>query len=170
MRYHEMMTEAAMRPSQALIDAVKAWVGGWSFANRPAAEAALWAVRDEAMRFLAPRYGMLYRGMAISKVQEDALNRDEAIMVDLPRLASWSKVRQIAEDYADNGEALVVIGKRNLKPILDIKRFMRFFPDDRAEDDPSFPADYRRDAAREAEVVCEHDGPLKLERHEVKIL
>lgn len=169
-RWMTLCEATAAAPSQALLDVVERWITGWSSTERDSTEAALWAIKDEARRFVSrSSHGWLYRGQSISDVDQEALLRQETITLTMPRLASWSKHAAIARDYAAgaNGWGIIIV-KRDLQPVLDITRILRFLP--KTVDADGVPPDYVRYAFREAEVVCEHDAPLEVSPNECQMM
>jgi hypothetical protein len=160
------LCEAAARPSQALLDVVERWITGWSSTERDATEAALWAMKDEARRFVG-RPGWLYRGQTISDAEREAVLREETITLTMPRLVSWSKHPVIARDYAEGVRGIIII-KKDLQRVLDITRILRFLP--KTVDAAGFPPDYVRYAFREGEVVCQQDGPLEVAPNECRLM
>lgn len=167
MRRWMMLCEAKARPSQALLTVVEQWINGWSAEERPSAEAALWAIKDEAKRFVARRYGKLYRGMAVTDSDNEALRAGRPIELAMPRLASWSKHRDIALDYAEGVIPGILVAKTNLMPVLDVTRILSFLPTDLDAD--GYQPDYIRWAYREGEVVCEHDSPMLIAPSEAEL-
>lgn len=164
------LVEVAAKPSQALLDVVKEWINGWSSSKREATEAALWASKDEARRFISrSSYGLLYRGQTISDTDRDALMRGDSITLAMPRLASWSKHDKTARDYAEGADGNgILIVKRGLQPVLDIARILRFLP--KEVDEHGDQSDYVRWAFREGEVVCQHDRPLEVSPDECRLI
>ena len=159
MRYSDI-TESRRQPS----DGLKAWLARWvesSFQIEDQVNT-FEPYIDEAISFLNVRYPSLYRGLSVTEDDIDRLESGQSITIPAHRLQSWTKSREIANDYAlpgYGGEIGVLIRKpgSQLLVLLDIENVVRAIG----------RTALGRDAAREREVIVETNGSLLLNPRDV---